>query len=424
MSPGAGTLARCKLFIPSSALKYSNGKYRFCLVALALLLILPFSARAQQDQSTELEALKLRIEDAREEMQGTRSRRDSAQQLLKRTETRIGKINRELRRLRRDSRAAKKNLQALKRQQVAERKSLSKQRDLLGSQIRARYVMGRQEQIKILLNQTEPSRVQRVLVYYDYLNRARLRNIASVNRQLEKLLTLETDILLQQKKLGQLLQTRKQARSDLKSQRKQRKKILTSLNKKLKNKQVALQRLLENERRLQQVISDINDLNDLNDLRETTEEVPQAAREQRPFSQLKGKLRWPTEGRLRARFGKRRSGRGDSWKGVLISAASGQPVSSVAYGRVAFADWLRGYGLLVIVDHGDGYMSLYGHNQSIYMEVGEWVDAGSIIASVGDSGGQTRTALYYEIRQQGQPIDPQAWSATRKPSLARTASRP
>ncbi len=421
MNPGAGLQRCCKLFVPPSTLQLRIWKHCICLMALTLLFIVPLSVWAQQDQSSELEALKQRIEDAREEMQGTRTRRDSAQQLLKRTETRIGKTNRELRRLRRDSRAAKKNLQSLKRQQSAERKSLTKQRDLLAGQIRARYVMGRQEQIKILLNQSEPIKVQRALVYYDYLNRARLRNIDIVNQQLQKLMALESDILFQQKELEQLLQSRKKARSELKSQRKQRKKILVGLNKKLKNKQAALQRLLENERRLQQVITDINDLNDL---REPEEEVPQAVREQRPFSQLKGKLRWPTEGRLRGSFGKRRSGHGGSWKGVLIGASSGQPVSAVAYGRVAFADWLRGYGLLVIVDHGEGYMSLYGHNQSIYMEVGEWVDAGSIIASVGDSGGQSRTALYYEIRQQGQPIDPQRWSATRKPPLTRTASRP
>ncbi len=424
MSPGVGIVLCCKLFTPFPALKLRSWKHHIYLIALTLLFVLSPGARAGQNQSSELEALKQRIEDAREEMQGTRTRRDSAQQLLKHTETRIGKINRELRRLRRDSRATNKNLKSLKRQQAAGQKSLSKQRDLLASQIRARYVMGRQEQIKILLNQTEPTKVQRSLVYYDYLNRARLRNIDSVNQQLIKLLTLETEILQQQKKFEQLLQSRKKARNDLKSQRKQRKKIVSGLNKKLKNKQVALQRLLENERRLQQLITEINDLNDLNDLREPEEAISQTAREQRPFSQLKGKLRWPTEGRLRAYFGKRRSGRGNSWKGVLISAASGQPVSAVAYGRVAFADWLRGYGLLVIVDHGEGYMSLYGHNQSIYMEVGEWVDAGSIIASVGDSGGQTRTALYYEIRQQGQPIDPQRWSATRKPPLAHTASRP
>jgi len=417
MSPVAGVPSCCTPSLPLFSLRH-----HICLLALLLLISFPYTARAEQDKTAELEALKQRIEDAREAMHGTRDRRDSAQQLLKRTETRIGRTNRELRRLRRDSRAAKKTLKSLKRQQVSEGKSLVRQRDLLATQIRARYVMGRQEQIKILLNQTEPSRVQRALVYYDYLNRARLRNIDTVNQQLQKLLVLETDIRAQQKKLEQLLQSRNQARNELKSQRKQRQKILTGLNKKLKNKQAELQQLLENERRLQQVLTDINDLNDL---REPVEDIPQAANEQRPFSQLKGALRWPTEGRLRARFGKQRSGgRGGRWKGVLISAPGGQPVTAVAHGRVAFADWLRGYGLLVIVDHGEGYMSLYGQNQSIYMEVGEWVDAGSIIASVGDSGGQSRTALYYELRQQGKPVDPQRWSATQKPALARTASQP
>ncbi len=201
MSPGASLQSCCKAFIPPFSLKH-----HLCLMALAFLFTLPHSARAQQDQAAELETLKQRIEDAREEMQGTRDRRDSAQQLLKRTETRIGKINRELRHLRRDSRAAKKNLQSLQRQQTAERNSLSKQRELLASQIRTRYVMGRQEQIKILLNQTEPTRVQRALVYYDYLNRARLQNIDTVNKQLQKLMALETDILAQQQELEQLLQ--------------------------------------------------------------------------------------------------------------------------------------------------------------------------------------------------------------------------
>ncbi len=405
----------------TSCCKSANTQYlsiRLQQLLVVAMLLVCGTASAAKDQATELEALQKKIETVREDVQGTRDRRNNAQQSLKKTETRIGRINRELRRLRRESRSAKKELQKLQARQQQERRQLVKQRNLMATQVRARYAMGRQEQVKILLSQSEPGSVQRVLVYYDYLNQARLRNINSVREQLESLLVVEQEISSRQQGLQRLLQTRKQSRSELKKQRKQRKKLLVGLNRKLKTKQAVLNRLLEDERRLQELLSDINKLS------APVEDIRQAGQRQRPFRKLKGALPWPTAGRLRARYGQRRSSHGGSWKGVLISANHGEAVTAVAHGRVAFADWLRGYGLLIIVDHGEGYMSLYGHNQGLYKEVGEWVDAGTVIASVGDSGGQSRSALYYEIRKQGQPVDPQRWSSRRKPRLARTAARP
>jgi septal ring factor EnvC (AmiA/AmiB activator) len=139
-------------------------------------------------------------------------------------------------------------------------------------------------------------------------------------------------------------------------------------------------------------------------------DIPAEADGQQPFHSRKGKLRWPARGRLAQRFGAPRSG-GLRWRGVMIEAQEGGEVRAVSQGRIAFSDWMRGFGLLLIIDHGDGYMSLYGHNQTLYKEVGEWVDTGEVVALLGASGGRTESGLYFEMRHKGRPINPVHWCA-------------
>jgi len=179
--------------------------------------------------------------------------------------------------------------------------------------------------------------------------------------------------------------------------------VVSRLNQEIHSKGEALVRLLEDERRLQQVVETIH------------EAMPEVLtdRGQRPvFGKLKGRLQWPTKGKVRALFGKPRQAGRVRWNGVLIQAREGKEVHSVSHGRVAYADWLRGYGLLLIVDHGDGYMSLYGHNQSLFKETGDWVEAGEVIGSVGKSGGFQQAELYFEIRHNGKPSNPVKWCKT------------
>ena len=158
--------------------------------------------------------------------------------------------------------------------------------------------------------------------------------------------------------------------------------------------------MLANEKQLERV---------LNVITESMPEILTEPGEHKAFASLKGKLYWPALGTVRALFGKPRKVAKIKWNGVIIKARRGNNVRAISHGRVAYADWLRGYGLLIIIDHGDGYMSLYGHNEDIRKETGDWVEEGEIIGSVGNTGGQAKTGLYFEIRHNGKPTNPKIW---------------
>ena len=169
-----------------------------------------------------------------------------------------------------------------------------------------------------------------------------------------------------------------------------------------------LSQLRKDERALKRILKSLTDL---------LSDIPGSLTNVKSFGQLKGQLPWPSGGKLTTRFGTARGDSGKRWSGVIIGTQRGDDVRAIARGRVAFSDWLRGYGLLLILDHGDGYMSLYGHNESVYRDTGEWVESGQVIASVGDSGGQHHTGLYFEIRRDGKPINPVKWCLNGKPPV-------
>jgi septal ring factor EnvC (AmiA/AmiB activator) len=180
--------------------------------------------------------------------------------------------------------------------------------------------------------------------------------------------------------------------------------LLAALEREIGAKDRRLKALVEDEARLQRVLAT---------LRRALADLPRGFDAEKPFPTQRGHLPWPASGSVKAAFGARRGVGELKWNGILIAAPEGRAVHAVHRGRVAFADWLRGFGLLMIVDHGDGYMSLYGHNQHLLKEVGEWVEAGEAVASVGASGGRAESGLYFEIRHDGRPVDPVRWLARR-----------
>ena len=186
----------------------------------------------------------------------------------------------------------------------------------------------------------------------------------------------------------------------MEASRKERKKVVRSLKAEIKSKGQQLDGLLADEQELKSL---------LQALTEALSDIPAAPGDHKPFAKLKGKLKWPTSGRRLKAYGESRRIGSLRWQGVVIAGKEGQEVKAVSHGRVAYADWLRGYGLLLIIDHGDGYMTLYGHNQSLFREVGDWVEKGEVIAAVGNSGGIDNHALYFEIRKDGKPTDPIRW---------------
>ncbi|MFQ5644980.1 MAG: murein hydrolase activator EnvC family protein, partial [Thiogranum sp.] len=303
----------------------------------------------------------------------------------------------------------KTQLAALRNRKKTQSLALQEQRRQIASEARATYAMGRQQQVKLLLNQEQPAAVGRMLTYFGYLSRARMAQIDAIHAMMDELHATETSIQDTTRALTELRGRQQLASQRLREKKQKREQVLAQVKRELESQNNELQRLRSDEKRLQKLLAS---------LREMLADIPLDASQQQPFRSLRGKLHWPARGRLVTRFGSRRGSSGLTWQGVMISAPEGTSVRAVSQGRVAFADWMRGFGLLLIVDHGDGYMSLYGHNQALYKEVGEWVDTGEMVATLGASGGQTRPGLYFELRHKGRPINPLRWCAGKPAALS------
>lgn len=377
---------------------------RWLSLLLALPLLFPLFGEAvageRAEKEAELAQLRQRIAVLQRELETARGRYDAQRQELRRTERQIGSISRKLRQLTSELGKTQAKMSELRKRAKELQELVASQRNYLAGQIRASYAMGRQEYMKILLNQENPSTVGRVITYYDYLNKARTRRIETLSNNLRELDHVHSEMEAENLRLTALREERAEEKSQLEASRKKREMALRQLKMQLEDKDVYLSGMRRDEQELKRLIRALSD---------ALEDIPAEPGNRKPFVALKGKLAWPTRGPLLTSYGSPRRLGKLTWQGVNIGASSGQGVHSVSHGRVAFADWLRGYGLLIIIDHGDGYMSLYGHNQSLYKETGDWVETGEIIATVGDSGGQENSGLYFEIRKDGQPTDPVRW---------------
>ena len=275
---------------------------------------------------------------------------------------------------------------------------LAEQKGKLAQQVRLSYMGGRQEALRLLLNQESPSRLGRMMVYYDYLNRARSAEIDQVNGEISTLEDLSAEARRVARELARLAQQREQEIARLEKARVQRRETLAAIDQELKSADSKLAALKIEEDALVELVEE---------LKEVLAAFP--VQSQEPFPSLRGRLAWPLKGRLLRDFGALKTGGGLKATGVLVSAEAGTPVRALYHGRVVFGDWLPGLGLLLVVDHGQGYMSLYGHNEALLKEAGDWVTPGEVIAQVGDSGGQPQPALHFEIRRDGVPEDPHRW---------------
>jgi septal ring factor EnvC (AmiA/AmiB activator) len=365
-----------------------------------------------ESKAQELEALRARIETLKTQLTAAEVQRSELIEHLQRCETRIGLLARDLRSLVLQVRMQEERLAALEAERARQLGDLGVQRRFAAAQVRAAYIMGRQERLRLLLNQKDPAIVSRMWVYYDYINGARVRQIETVRSRLRQLSEVEEDLAHERARLVRLEERLAEEKRGLETRQSERKSLLAALTKQIEGTAQNLGGLQAHERRLNELVER---------LRRVLSDVSVEAEHHKPFAQRKGQLIWPTSGRITARFGAPRKVGGMRWEGVLIAAEPGRDIQAVADGRVVFADWLRGFGLLTIVDHGDGYMSLYGHSQSIYRELGEWVDGGQVIASVGSSGGISAPALYFEMRHDGVPIDPLRWC--RGPQKGRPAGQ-
>lgn len=353
----------------------------------------------RQAKETELLQLRERIAALRGDLNKVRTRYDSLREELRGVEQAVARISQELRDL--DDRLVEQSrrLGALQKRRTDLEGSIAQQRRYLEQQIRAAYAMGRQEYLKILLNQEDPATLGRALTYYDYLNRARSERITALLETVQQLEGVRREIEAENSRLAQLREQQRLRKVELEKNQAARSGLLAQLEEELNSKDRRLKGLLADEKELEGLILA---------LAQALEDIPAEPGNHKPFAQMRGKLPWPVRGRIVESFGSTRLG-SLRWQGVVIGAKEGLPVRAVSHGRVAYADWLRGYGYLLILDHGDGFMSLYGHNQTLHKEVGDWVSAGETIASIGSSGGNERSGVYFEIRRNGKPQDPARW---------------
>lgn len=360
------------------------------------------TARAHTDASrarAQLEAVRSQIARIALQVSRGQAERDQLTRQLQVTEKSVGKAQAALDDLRqqRDAGAGRRaELEAQKRQLEAD---LAGNRGELAAQLRAAYLTGRQEPLKLLLNQGDPAQAGRMFAYYSYFGRARAMQIQAIEADLQRIGELNDQLQAQDQKLATLQQAQQDQVAALEQARSHRMQVLASISARTQTRAERLTRLRQQQ-------SDLESL--LAQLRRATASLPEEDLGHSPFAQLRGKLSPPVPGRIIARYGQVRAG-GLRWQGDLFATQRDAPVHAISQGRVVYADWLAGLGLLIIVDHGNGYMSLYGHNARLYESVGQHVAAGQTIAQAGDSGGSARPELYFEIRKEGKPVDPRLW---------------
>ncbi|MGH8042527.1 MAG: murein hydrolase activator EnvC family protein [Rudaea sp.] len=355
---------------------------------------------AQETQARQkLSAVRAQIHALAAAHQDTNTKRRVAVAALRDQELKIAATAKDLRKLDRQLAAQQEKLDGLLAQRKVLEVNLQDQRTALAALLRSAYAMGGDEELKLLLAQDDPSDVERMLAYYRYFERARLGEIGALLKNLDALAQVRAAIESQTAALQTTHTQRAAQAAQFDSERVARQQALDQLNATLKDQKSRLAALGKDEKALTDLLAKLRDI---------FADIPNQLAGAEPFAALRGKLNWPLRGRVAERFGTRNGG-GAVNQGVLIAAKNGSEVRAVSHGRVVFADWLRGYGLLLIVDHGDGYLSLYGYNETLLKDVGDWVDAGTVVATSGDSGGRPTPGLYFELRYQGKAIDPAAW---------------
>ncbi|MCP5166209.1 MAG: peptidoglycan DD-metalloendopeptidase family protein [Pseudomonadales bacterium] len=378
--------------------------YRALAVALLGLVVAgPVGGQSEQASEQEtrarLERLQRDIKEINAEISRDNQRKSKLQEQLRQAEVALGALQRDIAANQRAIAASEAELDGLQAQRVDLEQARNAQQARIALELKTAWQMGQQGQVKVLLNQEDPHTVARAMAYYQYFFRARNDLVGRYRETLEELRELEERIAgtLDQQAAQQAELEQQQAQ--LETAQAARKETVASLSTSIESKAEKLKQLEQDRKELEKLLEAI--ARAVADL-----EVPE---HYQPFKAARGKMPWPLAAKRVNNFGRPRNEGKMRWQGVTIPAREGSKVNAIHHGRVVYADWLRGSGLLLIIDHGDGYMSLYAHNQSLLREVGEWVKAGTPVSTVGNSGGQEQAALYFEIRHQGKPVNPASW---------------
>jgi septal ring factor EnvC (AmiA/AmiB activator) len=374
-----------------------------CALLLVMMLLPSLPGTAADEiavQTEKLQQLRERIDEIRHDIDSMRDQRDSLQGALKKTEIEIGSVTAELRKL--DARIAtiRRKIQDLYDERSIENARLDTMRAGLARELRVAYMTGKQEQVKLLLSQEDPATVGRVMVYHGYYARARVGRMQDLLASLQHINEIEQTLVEKQAEIGQLRHQQADKSASLAGEQDNRRRILGQLQADLRTRTTELATLEQDQLRLQKLVQSLT---------LALQDFPPGDGQYRSVRQLKGKLHWPVAGRITQPFGVKDARGTLRTRGVHIATRAGSDVQAIASGRIAFSDWLRGFGLLLIIDHGKGYMSLYGQNRSLYKEVGEWVSRGETIAAAGDGRGMANAGLYLELRKDGKPFNPGPW---------------
>lgn len=403
----------------------------------ASLIVVPLcigvvATQAWADRKAELETLRERLQQLQKEHQEARESRAEATDALKQSEQAISESMAALRKLEAEQRQIQGQLRSVEDESGQTRLSIQERQKQLEEMLKQAYMRGGGDAMKLLLNGQNPSQVARDLHYLAYITQSQSRLIDELRTDLLRLETLKTTAQEKNRALAGVKASQIRQRSELLKERNNRQLMLNKLSGQISAQRKEIATLKRDEQRLTELMDRLakqaaaRAASKRNNAKPPArppaekpdtptrplglnEQVPEYRADGLPFSRLKGALRLPVRGELMNRFGTPRPGGGPSWKGLFIRAAGGAEVRVVAQGVVAFSDWLRGFGNLIIVDHGEGYMSLYSNNESLYKKTGEKVKAGETIAAAGDSGGQEATGVYFELRHRGRPVDPMSW---------------
>lgn len=392
---------------------------------LALLLApLPTFAAASNpgEAQDELRELRGRISAMQKKLAASEEIKSEASDALRESERAISEANRELRDLARQSRESGAKLGDLRKTARETETRLRAQQDALGRMLRRQYLQGEPDALRLLLARQNPNDMARQMKYLGHIAAARARLVEGLRADLAELERLGRDIADEAAAIARITAEQALQKKRLEQEKRARAEVLNRVSRDIRAQQQQIRSLQANENRLTRLIEQLTRLAQ----QRPPPRKPAAERGSRPrnealpadsggraFAALRGTLALPVRGELAGRFGSPRSDGGITWKGVFIQARNGEDVRAVAAGRVVYADWLRGFGNLLIVDHGDGYMSLYGNNESLLRRVGDAVRGGDPVATVGASGGSARPGVYFELRHQGRPVDPLAWAGVR-----------
>ena len=386
-------------------------KYFIRIISYFLLCFCLLSNNAHATRQEELDNLRKRITDLQQELERTNESKSEAVDALRESERAISNSNRKLADLAQQQREARQSLGQLQQQGRQLEQDMQGQQALLGRLLYQQYLGGKQEYFKLLLNNRDPNQLAREMQYYEYIARSRAVWLHTLRGKLEALHTVTAQTKEKSTEIASLQAEQNSQKLTLEKGKRTHLQVLKKVALQLKQQRREIGRLQRDENRLAQLVDKLSRM-----LAKpkgkgifSNNNLPDDRFDGNPFEQLKGRLALPVKGEVSNKFGSSRPDSTVLWKGLFLRAAANQPVKAVAAGRVVFADWLRGFGNLLILDHGKGYMSLYGNNETLFKQVGDVLSGGDTIAAVGNSGGNEESGLYFELRHEGQPMDPMKW---------------